>query len=273
MVDFHIHTDRYGGDLSAKDIFEEIQKKPISIFSITDHEEITELPKSLNEMSIQPLYIKGIEFTCTPNDIHMLGYFPQYVSEEVKNLIERIKSRRIMELVLSIRLLKKAGILVSANDIIKKYHSISYLDINKYIVSLGLADNVNQAIERFFLKGKIAYFSRWYPGVKDTIHAIKRSKGIAILAHPLRDNRYKDIEICIKNGIDGLEVYHPVHNGTHIKRLLLICKEKNLLVSGGSDYHYIIDKLGYYANGKKIVRSLVNCFVERLINEKNNLNE
>ena len=44
---------------------------------------------------------------------------------------------------------------------------------------------------------------------------------------------YKDII----DKFDGIEVYHPDHSENFKKELLNIAKERNLIITGGSDYH------------------------------------
>ena len=43
--------------------------------------------------------------------------------------------------------------------------------------------------------------------------------------------------IKINYKIDGIECYHSTFSSEQIERLLQICKDKCLHISGGSDYH------------------------------------
>ena len=67
-----------------------------------------------------------------------------------------------------------------------------------------------------------------------------------------------DKEECIKclidRGIDGIEVYNSYTKD--VNNYLEICKEKKLLISGGSDYHDSTSLLGFYSEKNKIPYNL-----------------
>ncbi len=92
------------------------------------------------------------------------------------------------------------------------------------------------------------------PSLEDTIGAIKKSGGLAFLAHPGRYEGKFDIKHAISSGdilksLDGIEVFYPDHyqskqNNEKSKEididfLLDQCRQKGLYASGGSDDHKV----------------------------------
>lgn len=86
------------------------------------------------------------------------------------------------------------------------------------------------------------------PSVKGAIEVIRNSRGISILAHPGIYLKKIDevINKFIECGGDGLEINYPhekLYGFSEEKskflreKLRKIVKEKNLLISGGSDFH------------------------------------
>ena len=83
------------------------------------------------------------------------------------------------------------------------------------------------------------------PNIRKTIQAIKNVGGIAILAHPglYFGDIQKIIDSFIEAGGDSIEISYPYNELYNLNQELLIkkfgdiAKEKNLLVSGGSDFH------------------------------------
>ena len=73
---------------------------------------------------------------------------------------------------------------------------------------------------------------------KETIRHINDSGGLAFAAHP---GHYldsgADFNDILEQGFDGIEVLHPQHKQETIDALLKLADGKNLLVSGGSDFH------------------------------------
>jgi predicted metal-dependent phosphoesterase TrpH len=57
------------------------------------------------------------------------------------------------------------------------------------------------------------------------------------MAHPgltERDDIVEELALC---GLDGLEIFHPVHNAADRKRYRKMAKRFGLFFSGGSDSH------------------------------------
>ena len=63
--------------------------------------------------------------------------------------------------------------------------------------------------------------------------------GVAVLAHsgPGVSDLIPRLDEFVAMGLDGVEVYYPKHGGETIARLLEFCRDRNILVSGGSDFH------------------------------------
>ena len=111
-----------------------------------------------------------------------------------------------------------------------------------------------------------------YPDVKEVIDEIHGAVGIAVLAHPAFLDNFDEIDDYVEMGLDGIEVWHPSASDMEIEMLGGICKEKKLLMTGGSDFHGIygsstvtlgtcttpdehLDKLlGYKAKKKRAMR-------------------
>jgi predicted metal-dependent phosphoesterase TrpH len=81
--------------------------------------------------------------------------------------------------------------------------------------------------------------------VAEVIDAAHRAGGIAVLAHPGRDNgvaaipaRRADVAALAALGLDGIEVFYPSHTDAQRTALLQWAGELGLLVSGGSDSHH-----------------------------------
>ena len=68
----------------------------------------------------------------------------------------------------------------------------------------------------------------------EIIGMIHKCDGKAILAHP---GRYKNAIDAVIDKIDGIEVYHFLNDNEYREKLLAICKERGLIITGGSDYH------------------------------------
>lgn len=79
-----------------------------------------------------------------------------------------------------------------------------------------------------------------YPNYKNTINLIHSCVGKVFIPHIFQYGDYSKsiLDELLKTGeIDGIECYYPTFTFENTKYLLDICSSRNLLVSGGSDYH------------------------------------
>ena len=78
------------------------------------------------------------------------------------------------------------------------------------------------------------------PDFKTVSDLIKKCGGFIFIPHiyEYRDNADKILNFILNNyEIDGIECYYSTFSNEQNQKLLQICKDKNLYVSGGSDYH------------------------------------
>lgn len=118
----------------------------------------------------------------------------------------------------------------------------------KYIDENGeekQADTLKLFINKHLYNKKSPLFvdmSKTRPSYEDTIEAIHKAGGKAILAHAGRYNDKFDVKLSIDDmilkGLDGLEVYYPDHSYELRDFLLGKVQEYGLLASGGSDDHH-----------------------------------
>jgi predicted metal-dependent phosphoesterase TrpH len=86
-------------------------------------------------------------------------------------------------------------------------------------------------------KGR-CYVPIQYPDVWETVRAIRDAGGLAVLAHPEQfDSLPLAREMAEKGMIDGIECFHPRNDRETTECAQPLCKEYDLLVTGGSDFH------------------------------------
>ena len=81
--------------------------------------------------------------------------------------------------------------------------------------------------------------------VREVIETAHACGGIAVLAHPGRSKGIyaipaveEELRAMAMHGLDGIEVYYPIHSAEQRRRYLEIAHALGLLVSGGSDSHH-----------------------------------
>jgi len=112
---------------------------------------------------------------------------------------------------------------------------------------LGLfIDYRNKELNRFLekIREEVVNVPRKKASIKEAVDSIKTAGGIPILAHPGRysNESMKIMEKFIEDGGMGIEAYYPYDKILGLKKdvnpiFKRITQEKNLLISGGSDFH------------------------------------
>ncbi|WDV47844.1 PHP domain-containing protein [Clostridiaceae bacterium M8S5] len=241
-ADMHIHSTMSDGILNPKEIISWAKRKNINAISITDHDTLAGLKEALEYIERDGMIlIPGVELSCIYNgyEVHLLGYCFDYQSSKIKNVLDNIREARASRAVKMVNKLKDIGIDIDYKTMKAKYDPSTALGrphIARELHSLGYVKDVDEAFKKYLLEGKKAFVPRYKLSLQDGIDLIHNDGGIAVLAHP----GLLEIDYSIllnRFNIDGIEIYHPQNNKRVRNELLHIAKRKNMIITGGSDFH------------------------------------
>ena len=98
-VDLHLHTTASDGRLAPAELVRLVAQKGLKQVSVSDHDTTNGLAEAFEEAEKFPglRIIPGIELnTDIPGDeIHMLGYFIQYLDEAFQAVLRRFRDGRV----------------------------------------------------------------------------------------------------------------------------------------------------------------------------------
>lgn len=242
-ADLHIHSIYSDGQKKIPDICKIAKERGLQVIAVTDHDGIDgikEIFKYKNDIEI----ITGIELTVS-NKVHILGYFFDENNMVLKDKLNKLKMKRAVWI---IRLVNELGenYDISVKKMLSVYGEITLYSVTNYLVSLkDLGWDKNEVYRQFFKDGRKGFKCGKYPcfELEEAVEVIKAAKGIPILAHPglLLDNSVNindTLDKLVEKGICGIEVYHIAnYNLGLINTLTEYAKDRNLLMTGGSDYH------------------------------------
>lgn len=264
MIDLHMHTTYSDGTDSVKEILIKCAQRRLDAISITDHNTCNAY-EEMEKYNVSELYngniIVGCEFTTTFDNrlIEVLGYGFDYkkVNEYLNNYYnpDALNERTTILYNRLIEKIKEIGLIFNAKDINDKNFSSEffergvYEELVKYPENFELLrEDIWNSFSNFFRKGLTNPNSKLFinhaqfkPTLKEIINLIHENKGKVFLAHPYQ-YKFDDIEeflnnIYNKNNLDGIECFYTTFAKKQTEHLLKFAKERNLLISGGSDYH------------------------------------
>ncbi len=243
-ADLHCHTKLSDGSVSIEELIALGKAAGLSAIAVTDHDTFAGAMrgKMLGERSgIQ--VIPGAEFSCrdgeTGRNVHLLCYLPEF-PDRLQGLCKEIAARR-----------KEAGLLMAAK-VMKKY-SLPKSLVQKWIngstnlykqhIMLALMDAgytttvFGDLYDELFGENGWAKVPITYPLVEEVLTMIHEAGGLAVLAHPFHYDSVHLISKLAPLGLDGVEVWHHSANEEQQQQLIALCKEYDLCMTGGSDFH------------------------------------
>jgi hypothetical protein len=249
-IDLHMHSRISDGTDWVPALLRKIQKLGITTFALTDHDTIKGALRMQKIVPDNIQFIRGVELSCKTEiaKCHILGYnydpankeFREFVAEA--HAVRRDKTERRIQY-----LTKDLGFTFTEAEIaaVKKKTSPSKSDFAELIMKRLQKEQPD------ITKGDIfaTYFKKLPDGRVDAIRGIKSIKaagGIAVWAHPLGGTGEKrlteeqfqaQLDLLCSVGLDGLECYYSEYTQEEIATLCNAANQKNLKISGGSDYH------------------------------------
>lgn len=241
-ADLHSHTICSDGTLSPTEILYLAKESRLSALSITDHDtldaytdETLALAKKL-DIDLFP----GVELSAhlAKVSLHILGYgmnnkealLPFFLkckeSREQRNE-EMIKKLSALSLVLTQKELEE-----------KKTGKIGgRVHIAQVMVEKGYVKTMSEAFDRYIGDGRCCFVQRNVFSVEEIVDLIHQAGGKAFIAHPHLIKKKGVVESLLSMNFDGIECYYSNFPLQEEREWLEIAHKKNLLISGGSDFH------------------------------------
>jgi predicted metal-dependent phosphoesterase TrpH len=242
FADLHIHTNKSDSTLSPEEVIKYAAQSGLNAIAITDHDSIDAIP--LVEHYAEKYHIEvipGVELSTDTNgdEVHILGYYVDYKNEWFLEKLKFFKDARIKRAQQIIEKLNELGFLISFEDVynLSGEGAVGRMHIARVMLAKQYVSSIGEAFNRFLAKGKRAYVKKYQISPKEAIDIIKKANGISVVAHPQIMNNDSLIPLMVKDGLDGIEVYHTDHTSEATKKYLDIAIKYNLLVTGGSDCH------------------------------------
>jgi hypothetical protein len=241
-ADLHTHTVYSDGLYHPKILFKKAKARGIETIAITDHDTIVNIPIEAELAKENGLeFIHGCEVSAYQGgkDYHIvalnfeLDNLP-FVKHFDNYLVERYQRAEQMT-----KKFAGLGIKISIQDIMDQAGNapIGRPHVARAVVKAGFAKDAREVFHKYLYDHGPAYHAKSNLSVKTVIDLIHTAGGVAILAHPAYFFTTDELIRVVKDGIDGLEVNHPLHNADFRRYYTEFAVKNKLILSGGSDFH------------------------------------
>jgi predicted metal-dependent phosphoesterase TrpH len=239
VIDLHLHTNVSDGHLSPEDLVARVAAAGVTVMSVTDHDTVAGLDRAEAAAAARGLrFVPGIEITSVEDgrDVHVLGYFLDRRHRPLAEFLDAQRADRRRRVRAMIDRLAAMGVPLDLNDMLARQgeHAIGRPAIADALMRAGHVATRQEAFDRYLAIGAAAFVARQGAPVADVVRVIHDAGGVASIAHP---GLHRDPELLGRISADAIEVFHTDHDDATTAQLLEIATRRQLLITGGSDFH------------------------------------
>ncbi|MBW2990868.1 PHP domain-containing protein [Candidatus Woesearchaeota archaeon] len=260
-VDLHIHSTNSDGELTPTQVVEQSVKLGLKAIAITDHDSIGGVKEAMVAAKGRIEVVPGVEIRAYNldkgfNEVDILGFFFDQDAKPIRKVLEKARTERINQKKKMVKKLQEFGYEITFEEVLAHVKGevarphVAQVLVDKYPEEFS---SIRDVFDKILGNDKPAYVEReYFTSIKEVVDAITKSGGVALLAHPAiykEEVMLKLIDYFIECGGKGIETLYPyaklyAHGGFDeekekktIAKLKKIAKEKDLLETGGSDFH------------------------------------
>ena len=248
MIDLHTHTTCSDGTDTPRELVNKALSQGLSVLAITDHDTTSGWDEARQALRGNLLLVLGAEVSCLTDDgisVHMLGLLFDETNVAMQVLLEETRDGRIPRMRKMIELMRAEGIDISLEDVQAVTPigaTLGRPHLADALVRNGVIASRDEAFQGLLNNESRFYVSHAAPTPAQAIRAIRSAGGVAVIAHAFASHRGKilvsdDFEELYEAGLNGIEVDHRDHSPAERDMLRAIAIEKNLVITGSSDYH------------------------------------
>lgn len=231
--------------MSPAELVARVNAAGLTTISVTDHDTVAAIAEVITfATAVNIRVVTGIEITAVDDgrDVHMLGYFFDPANATLLSALEHQRALRVSRVREIGAKLAALGMVIDVESVLlsaaaRPGSSVGRPQVAREMVRAGWVTSVQEAFDKWLATGRPAFISRTGPSPAAIVDIIHQAGGVASMAHPGVTGRDELIGPLAERGLDAIEVYHSDHSPEDQRHYELIAMRRDLLVSGGSDFH------------------------------------
>ena len=243
IVDLHAHTTRSDGNTPPRDLVRLARTVGVHVLAITDHDTTEAIPECLEEGHAQGVrIIPAIEMSSRfeGRDVHLLGFGLDHTSPALNSRLAALHEERRTRVNRICGKLAALGVALEPAEVLREAggKSVGRRHIARALVKKGVVRSIEEAFRKYLAERSPANEPATEMTPAEAANLITNHGGLPVLAHP----GFLDDDACVERILDGaplrgIEVFHRYDSPRKHLAYLDMARRRNLLVTGGSDYH------------------------------------
>ncbi|PAE32941.1 PHP domain-containing protein [Bacillus sp. 7884-1] len=251
-IELHCHTNISDCPLSIDEVLELALAQGVTHLAITNHdttkglEKAVEIGKRYGIEVIPGIEMSGFDFE-RGRRVHILGYFIEPGHEGIETICQLLANQRHRASEEMVERLIAAGYKITwerCKEIAHGGTGVYKQHIMHALIEAGYTDSIYGPLyKKLFNRGQngekpgIAFIPMEYMDAKTAVQVILLAGGVPVLAHPGQYGNFEMVPELVEAGLQGIEVWHPLHHEKHEEQAKQMAKKYDLIMTGGSDFH------------------------------------
>lgn len=246
-IDFHTHTRFSDGSTTPTQNAALAAAEGIRGLAITDHDTMAGWDEAAEACAAKGLiFVPGIELSAEQEarSIHLLGYWVDPAHPGLRAECERLRWERSRRAMAILDRLAALGIEISLRQVLEHagVAPVGRPHIAAAMVEAGAAADVQAAFDGYLADQGPAYVPKHALSPERAVDLLIEAGGAAVLAHPGLPPGGAPIDEALLDrlmaaGLSGIEADHASHDLETSAVWRRIATERDLLVTGSSDFH------------------------------------
>jgi hypothetical protein len=249
LVDLHLHSHCSDGLYAPAEVIRRAAEAGLAAAALADHDNVDGVDEAMQAGKVHGIEVlSAVELSViweSFRDIHLLGYdidhhhpvlksslqeFRDFRAGRNEQIVERINEKLVTEARAPITF---AEVQAHAEGSLGRPH------IAMVLIERGYVRNHDEAFVRYLVPCDVP--KRYFP-IDEAIDLIHLAGGVTSLAHPpyITDDRRQlrqMFDTFSEMGLDGIEAYNNRCTNADIDWYISEARRRDLIVTGGSDYH------------------------------------
>jgi hypothetical protein len=242
-IDLHSHTTCSDGRDAPAELVRKARAAGIDVLAVTDHDTLDGIAPALREgKKIDLRIVPGVEMSSQfeGRDVHVLGIGVDPANRALRAQLASMRRARKARVRKICAALAAAGLELDPADVLAEAggKSVGRKHVARALVKRGLVPNEGVAFEKYLGEGAPAHIRSTEISPAQAASFIRKAGGLPVLAHP----HFFGDDALVRRILDsslfaGIEAHHRFERPRKYLAYLAIARERNLIATGGSDYH------------------------------------
>lgn len=247
-IDLHTHSTVSDGTEPPADVAAAAAAAGLDAFALTDHDSTAgwaECAAAARRLGL--VFVPGMEISCRTKEgisVHVLSYLHDRDDQALRAEIDRTRQSRLIRAERMVERLAE-DFPISWQHVAKHVTpgaSVGRPHIADALVTAGIVTDRSEAFTEILTPKSRYFVSHYAPDPADAVALVRAAGGVPVFAHPVAHQRGRVVgthifDEMIDAGLLGLEVEHRDNPPEARQWLLQLANERDLLVTGSSDYH------------------------------------